>query len=216
MRAVSRVDGRRASDRSGGTARRLPEGTSAERRFVVLDRDGTLIVEQHYLSHPGQVELIPGAAGGLRRLSQLGLGLVVITNQSGIARGYFDEAALFRIHRRLRELLEAEGVWLTGIYVCPHVPEDGCRCRKPEAELLQRAARDIGCDPRAAFVIGDKACDVELGRRVGATTFLVRTGHGAGFAGDTAVTPDYVVDDVKEAAQMIERLLVRQGKKQDR
>ena len=157
-------------NRPGGTVGQPHEGNAGEGRFVVLDRDGTLIVERHYLSQPGQVELIPGAADGLRRLCRMGLRLVVITNQSGIARGYFDEAAVFRIHRRLRDLLQAEGVGLGEIYVCPHVPEDGCRCRKPEAELLERAARDIGCDPRAAFVIGDKACDVELGRRVGATT----------------------------------------------
>ena len=93
-------------------------------RFVILDRDGTIIVERCYLSDPAQVELIPGAGAALRQLSEIGLGLVVITNQSGIGRGYFDRSRLDLIHRRLCELLEAEGVRLDGIYTCPHVPED--------------------------------------------------------------------------------------------
>lgn len=209
---VFRVDDRVTSDRAGGAPGQSRGGDAGDRGFVALDRDGTLIVERHYLSDPTGVELIAGAAEGLRRLDELGLRMVVITNQSGIARRYFDEGTVFRIHQRLRELLEAEGVRLGEIYVCPHVPADGCRCRKPEAGLLERAAWDLGCDPWTAFVIGDKASDVELGQRVGATTFLVRTGYGAGFAADPAVTPDYVVDDVGAAAQVIEGLLVKRRK----
>jgi D-glycero-D-manno-heptose 1,7-bisphosphate phosphatase len=176
--------------------------------FVALDRDGTLIVERHYLSDPAAVELIVGAAEGLRRLGDLGLRMVVITNQSGIARGYVDEGTMMRIHERLRQLLASEGVCLGEIYVCPHAPSDGCRCRKPETGLLERAARDLGYHPRTAFVIGDKTSDVELGRRVGATTFLVRTGYGARFAATADVAPDYVVNDVEGAARVIEGLLV--------
>lgn len=178
-----------------------------QRRVVVLDRDGTLIVERHYLSDPEQVELIPGAAGGLRQLQERGLILVVITNQSGVGRGFFDRARLDLIHRRLEELLGAEEVHLDGIYVCPHTPEEDCRCRKPRIGLLERAASELGFDPRASFVIGDKVCDIELGRRVGAVTFLVRTGYGAEVSGKPTVTPDYVVDDVWGAAQVIRRLL---------
>lgn len=177
-------------------------------RFVALDRDGTLIVERHYLSDPAEVELIVGAAEGLRRLGDLGLRMIVITNQSGIARRYVDEGTVIRIHERLRELLASEGVHLGEIYVCPHVPSDGCRCRKPETGLLERAAKDLGCHPRTAFVIGDKASDVELGRRVGATTFLVRTGYGARLVATPDIAPDYVVDDVGRAAQVIEGLLI--------
>ena len=184
------------------------------RRFVVLDRDGTTIVERHYLSDPLQVELIPGAASGLRQLSEMGLGLAVITNQSAVGRGFFDQARLALIHQRLRELLDAEGVQLDGIYVCPHRPEDACRCRKPETGLLELAAQELGFDPQASFLIGDKAIDIELGQRVGATTFLVRTGYGAQVAAENTVIPDYVVDDVWDAAQVIKRLLLqmrRQG-----
>ena len=177
------------------------------RRFVVLDRDGTIIVERQYLSDPRQVELIPGAASGLRQLSEMGLGLVVITNQSAVGRGFFDQARLDLIHQRLCELLNAEGVHLDGIYVCPHTPEDACPCRKPRPGLLELAAQELGFDPQACFVVGDKACDIELGQRVGATTFLARTGYGAQVAAESTVTPDYVVDDLWDAAQIIECLL---------
>ena len=177
------------------------------RRFVVLDRDGTIIVERHYLSDPGQVELIPGVAAGLRQLRELGLGLVMITNQSAISRGVFDEARLGLIHQRLRELLAAEGIYLDGIYSCPHAPEEDCPCRKPRPGLLESAAQELDFDPQACFVIGDKVCDIELGRRVGATTLLVRTGYGAQVAAENTVVRDYVVDDVQDAAQLIERLL---------
>ena len=102
-------------------------------RFVVLDRDGTINVERHYLSHPDQVELIANAALGLAALNTLGLGLIVVTNQSGVGRGMFDVARLDAIHARLRDLLAAEGVRLDGIYYCPHLPDAGCRCRKPLA-----------------------------------------------------------------------------------
>ena len=184
------------------------------RRFVVLDRDGTINVECEYLLDPDQVELLPGAANGLRQLSEMGLGLVVITNQSAIGRGFFDEARLALIHQRLCELLEAEGVYLDGIYFCPHTPEDDCPCRKPRPGLLELAAQELDFDPQACFVIGDKAIDIELGQRVGATTFLVRTGYGAQVAAENTVIPDYVVDDVWDAAQVIKRLLLqmrRQG-----
>lgn len=178
-----------------------------QQRFVVLDRDGTLIIERHYLSDPHQVELIPHAATGLRELSGMGLGLVLITNQSAIRRGYFDHARLDLIHHRLHELLEAERIHLSAIYFCPHTPEDDCLCRKPRTKLVERAAKDLGFNPKSSFMIGDKACDIELGRRVGATTLLVRTGYGTQVASERTVNPDYIVNDLWEAAQTIKRLL---------
>jgi D-glycero-D-manno-heptose 1,7-bisphosphate phosphatase len=177
------------------------------RGVVVLDRDGTINVERHYLADPDQVELLDGAAEGLRRLRAMGLELIVITNQSGVGRGYFTEDTLGRIHARLEELLEVEGVRLNAIYVCPHVPADGCRCRKPAPALLERAAREWGFEPRDAFVIGDKRSDVELGQRAGSTTLLVRTGYGAVEAAVGDVVADHVVSDLREAASVIERLI---------
>jgi D-glycero-D-manno-heptose 1,7-bisphosphate phosphatase len=177
------------------------------RRFVILDRDGTILVERTYLSDPAQVALLPGAASGLLRLHRLGLGLVVLTNQSGVGRGYFDLDRLAQIHERMEAVLSAEGIRLDGIYYCPHVPEDGCRCRKPLPGMLERAAADLEFDPARAFVIGDKQSDVDLGRHAGAVTILVRTGYGAEVESRGDVAADYVVDGLEDAAQVIERLL---------
>jgi D-glycero-D-manno-heptose 1,7-bisphosphate phosphatase len=176
-------------------------------RFVILDRDGTINAECKYLSQPEQVELLPGAASGLRQMRALGLGLILITNQSGVDRGYFDYPRLESIHQRLQDLLEAEGVALDAIYVCPHTPEDDCNCRKPKTGLLEQAGHDYGFDPASCFVIGDKSVDIELGQRVGATTFLVRTGYGAELEREGTVRPDYIVDELEQAVQVIERLL---------
>src|SRR5262245_31050194 len=192
--------------RPGRTALSFMRPMSA-RRFVVLDRDGTLIVEKHYLSDPDAVELIQGAGVALRRLRDLGLGLVVVTNQSGVARGLFSRERLAEIHSRLEVLLAAEGVRLQGIYFCPHHPDVGCGCRKPRTALLERAARELHFEPRRAFVVGDLASDVELGRAVGATTVLVRTGHGAREALAGGSRPNHVAGDLVEAAALIERLL---------
>jgi D-glycero-D-manno-heptose 1,7-bisphosphate phosphatase len=178
------------------------------RRFVVLDRDGTIIEEKHYLSDPDQVELIPGAGEGLRLLREMDLGLVVVTNQSGVGRGYFDQKRLDLIHDRLCERLGEFGVFLDGVYVCPHRPEDRCSCRKPRPYLLQAAAREKGFDPENCFIVGDQACDIELGQRVGGTTFLVKTGYGIAAAVEGNVKPDYVVDDLSAAAKGIRRLLL--------
>ena len=176
-------------------------------RFVLLDRDGTIIQERYYLSDPEQVELIRGAAEGLRRLSRIGIGLIVVTNQSGVGRGFFDTAQLALIHGRLCELLAQEGVHLNGIYSCPHTPTDDCPCRKPRPGLVARAAAEWTFDPQNSFVIGDKVCDIELGQRLGATTFLVRTGYGEQVAIQGTVNPDYTVDSIEEAARVIEHLL---------
>lgn len=183
--------------------RDIPRG----RRFVLLDRDGTLIHERRYLSDPRQVELIDGAGEALGRLRALGLGTAIVTNQSGVGRGLFDEARLAQIHRRLVVLLAAAGGALDGIYVCPHVPEDDCPCRKPRPGLIERAQRELGLDPGASFVVGDKACDIELGKRVGAMTVLVRTGYGVSTLVEGQVRPDHAVRDVAEAARLIEAIL---------
>lgn len=178
-----------------------------KRPFVVLDRDGTVIVERNYLSDPDQVELIPGAGPSLLALSRLGLGLLIATNQSGIGRGYFDQARLEQVHQRLNTLLAAEGVQLDAIYFCPHLPEDSCSCRKPETGMMERAAGQIGLDPSVSFVVGDNQTDIDLGRRMGATTLLVRTGYGARV--EATAQSDYVVDDITDAASVIQHLVER-------
>jgi histidinol-phosphate phosphatase family protein len=174
-----------------------------ERPTIVLDRDGTIIEEREYLSDPGQVELIPGAAAALLGLQEMGFDLVVLTNQSGVARGFFSEAILQEIHRRLEQLLAEAGVRLAGIYVCPHTPEDNCGCRKPKLGLMERAAKEVGFAAERSFVIGDKASDIEMGHSAGAITFLVRTGYGARVEAEQGSIADYVVDDLDAAARVI-------------
>jgi histidinol-phosphate phosphatase family protein len=138
-----------------------------------LDRDGTIVADKHYLSDPDGLELLPNALEGLRELRELGARLVVVTNQSGVGRGYFPAEAIDRMHERLRQLLVEGGVELDAIYVCPHAPDDGCECRKPGTALFERAAEDLGLDLGTSFVVGDKDADVEAGRRIGATPILV-------------------------------------------
>lgn len=179
---------------------------SADRRFVILDRDGTINVERHYLSDPEQIVLLRGAAEGLRELAEAGFGLVVVTNQSGVARGYLDEARLEEIHSRLRQLLAKADVHLAGIYACPHLAEADCACRKPRPGLVLAAARDLGFDPTRSFVIGDKPCDIDLGRAVGATTLLVRTGYGSHHEQLGEISPDHIVDDLTQAARVIQAI----------
>jgi D-glycero-D-manno-heptose 1,7-bisphosphate phosphatase len=178
---------------------------SQQRRFIVLDRDGTIIEEREYLSQPEQVRLIPGAGPALRELQQMGFGLVVITNQSGVGRGIFDQAQLERVHDRLRELLSREGVHLDGLYVCPHRPDDDCACRKPKLGLIKKAANDLGFKVQNSIVIGDKATDIDMGRTAGALTFLVRTGYGDQF--ETGAKADFIVNDLAAATQSIQRLV---------
>jgi D-glycero-D-manno-heptose 1,7-bisphosphate phosphatase len=175
---------------------------SAALRPVVLDRDGTLVVDRDYLDDPAQLQFLPNAVAGLRLLREHGHRIVVVTNQSGVGRGRFTLARLEEIHRRLQSMLLAAGAAVDGIYYCPHRPEDRCECRKPRPALVLRAASELGFDPAAAVVIGDKSSDVELGRNLGATTMLV---SATGRPRDgKPVAPDHVVRDLLEAAHLLD------------
>ena len=179
-----------------------------QQRFVVLDRDSTIIVDRHYVFDPAQLELLPGAAAGLRQMQNLGLGLIAITNQSGIDRSLWDRGQLNRVHQRFRELLVVEGVHLDGIYVCPHKPDDACHCRKPETGLLESAALDLRFDPKDCFVIGDKSSDIELGQRVGAITLLVQTGYSDQTALSMMTSPNHIADNLWEIVQIIRYFII--------
>lgn len=150
------------------------------RPAVFLDRDGTLTEPRHYPSSPADLVLAAGVGPALRRLRHQGWSLVLVTNQSGLARGLFSLRALDAMHRHLRTLLTAHGVHLDGIYVCPHHPDgtvDGlsfrCACRKPNAGLLVGAAGELGIDLASSWMVGDFASDVEAGRRAGCRTAWV-------------------------------------------
>ena len=129
-------------------------------KVALLDRDGTIIVDKVYLANPEDIEFAAGAIEGLRLLRDHSFRLVMITNQSGIARGYFDVATLHTIHDRLTDLLAAEGLALDGIYYCPHGPGDACSCRKPAPGMIERARADLGFAPADAVVIGDSSADM--------------------------------------------------------
>lgn len=142
------------------------------KRYVLLDRDGTIIVDKHYLDDPDQIEFLPQAIEGLKRMQEAGFGLVIVTNQSGIGRGYFTPQRLNEIHHRLTQKLQQHDINLDGIYTCPHTP-DCTVCRKPATGLAEQAAKDLGFTLEEAVVIGDKPSDVELGRRLGALSILI-------------------------------------------
>lgn len=178
------------------------------KRYVLLDRDGTINREVNYLSDPAQVELYAGTGPGLRQMLDLDLGLIMMTNQSGLGRGYFRQKDLDKVQERLMELLADFEVVIDGIYVCPHRPEEYCHCRKPRPGMVYRAAAEFGFNPKESFVIGDKACDIGMGRTVGATTILVRTGYGNRYEKLTSPTPDFIVDDLLEAASTIKNCLI--------
>lgn len=155
----------------------LPPGRPA----AFVDRDGTIIREAEYLSDPDRVELVPGAGDGLRTLAEAGYALVIVTNQSGIARGLYDEATYQAVQKRLLALLEDRGITVAGSYHCPHHPQftGPCECRKPAAGLFRRAIRELGLAPARSIFIGDRIRDITAARELGGRAFLVRTGYGA-------------------------------------
>lgn len=171
--------------------------------MVILDRDGTVIEDRDYLSDPAGVKLLPGTAEGLRLLADSGYGLIVISNQSGVGRGYFTMREVEAVNGEIERQLAAHGIKLAGIYVCPHAPEDRCTCRKPATGLLVRAAGETGFDPSRSVVIGDKISDLEMGRAVGALTVLVQTGKGGAEAEKLTDQADIVASDLKQAAESI-------------
>jgi len=187
-----------------------------EKRYVALDRDGTVIEDKNYLADPNGVELCRNAGEGLRAIVSMGLGLVIVTNQSGIARGYLGERDLEAVHRRMFEVLAEYGVQLDGVYHCPHGPDEGCSCRKPASGLMDRAAGELGFDPSRGFVIGDKPSDIELGRNVGARTILVRTGNGGRTERQKSVRADFVANDLLQASSIIRQCLESKSRFEER
>lgn len=177
--------------------------SDATRRAVFLDRDGTIIEDADYLTGPEQIRILPGVPKALRRLREAGFLLVVVTNQSAIARGLLTEEKLALIHAELDRRLAAEGAAVDAYYHCPHLPEGtveryarACDCRKPAPGLLVRAAQEWGIDLARSHAVGDAERDVEAGRRAGCCTVLIgggRSAHAQAHAGDLAGAADIIL-----------------------
>jgi len=184
----------------------------ALRPAVFIDRDGTLTEEVGYVNHPSRLRLLPRSAEAIRRLNAAGVPAVVVTNQAGIARGYFSEDVLHLVNGELRAQLERAGARLDGVYVCPHHPKEGeppyraaCDCRKPKPGLLLKAATDLDLDLAQSVMVGDKPSDLEVAPQVGARSVLVLTGYGRGeweYRRDRfPITPDHVASDLLDAVE---------------
>jgi D-glycero-D-manno-heptose 1,7-bisphosphate phosphatase len=182
-------------------------------KAVFIDRDGTLNREVDFLSNPEQLQLIEGTVEALQLLKKLEYKLIVITNQSGIARGYFSEEDLQKIHITLQQMLKKNGVELDAIYYCPHHPSEGqapyvqtCNCRKPLPGMILAAAEQFQIDLSKSFMIGDKLSDIKTGINAGCRTILVQTGYGRkslqqlNFAN---IEPDWICANLLAAAQCI-------------
>jgi histidinol-phosphate phosphatase family protein len=156
------------------------------------------------MSSPEQFELLPKVAEGIKLLNELGVKVIVVTNQSGIARGYFSEEDLERIHKRMIDELLRRGAKIDAIYYCPHHPNNNCSCRKPRIGMLERAAGDLGLDLNKCLIIGDKKLDIETGRNAGCTTMLI-----PGPETELNVRADYVAVNLYEAARFIKERMIK-------
>ncbi len=179
-------------------------------RAVFLDKDGTLITDHPYNIDHARIELLPGVVEGLQQLHAAGYALIVVTNQSGVARGLFSEGALAGVEARLRQILLKVGVPLAGFYYCPHHPDGhvapyaiSCGCRKPQPGLLLKAARTHRIDLERSWMIGDILDDVEAGDRAGCGTILIDNGHETEWRLTAQREPHYYAWNLREAAQLI-------------
>jgi len=192
-------------------------------RDILLDRDGTLIEDRHYLSDPAQVTLLPGVAPALRRLSLAGCRLFVVSNQSGVGRGYFSLESAHACNARLAQILAAHGAHFTDMLLCPHSPEEGCCCRKPQTGMWDMLRERHGLHAAHTAMIGDKLDDVRFGRSAGLYAVLVLSGKGRGQAAGLGLPlpdsgfwtpsappppdqPHAVAVDLMAAADFLERL----------
>lgn len=179
---------------------------------VFLDRDGTIIDEVGYLDRPERVELYPFSTAAIRALNRAGFRVVMVTNQSGIARGFFDEGVVHAVHDHIAGLLRTGGAHIDAYYYCPHHPDGRvaaysgpCACRKPGRGLVDRAVQELAVDPARSFTVGDRWLDVKLAANVGGRGILVRTGYGSleETRPPADVTPDAVVNNLIEAVGWI-------------
>jgi D-glycero-D-manno-heptose 1,7-bisphosphate phosphatase len=179
---------------------------------VFLDRDGTIAEEVGYLNHPDRFHMFPFAGPAIRRLNEAGLAVFVVSNQSGVARGYFPESLVQQVHERMQRELQADSARVDAVYYCPHSSADDCDCRKPRTGMIERAVREHHIDLLRSFVVGDRYGDMELAFRAGCKAVFVRTGYGRGeetwHSGQWPRQPDAIVENLQLATDWI---LVQQG-----
>jgi D-glycero-D-manno-heptose 1,7-bisphosphate phosphatase len=191
----------------GGGGGPRPLTPSPKRPAVFLDRDGTINEEMGYINHLSRFKLLPEAAPAIRRLNDAGLPVVVVTNQSGAARGYFPAALVDEVHRLLHNLLAQAGARVDAIYACLHAPEAGCPCRKPKPGLLLQAAQDLHLDLSRSFLVGDRYVDVQTAANAGVQGILVLTGYGLGeyehFHAQKQPQPVHVARDLTDTVDFI-------------
>jgi D-glycero-D-manno-heptose 1,7-bisphosphate phosphatase len=174
---------------------------------VFLDRDGTICEEVGYLNHLSRFHMFPFAPASIRRLNDSGLLVFVITNQSGVARGYYPESLVHDVHDLMSIQLGDIGASVDGIYYCPHTSADACVCRKPSPGMLHRASVEHDIELKRSFVVGDRHSDVELAHSVGARSIMVRTGYGEGeilwHAQGWEIMPDFIAANLAPAVDWI-------------
>ena len=174
---------------------------------MFLDRDGTLNEEVGYLNHIDRFRMFPFVGTAIRRLNQAGLAVIVVSNQSGVARGYFPESFVQQVNQRMLRELDSAGARIDGIYYCPHGSSDACECRKPKTGMIEQAAKEHNLDVARSYVVGDRYGDVELAHRAGCKSIFVRTGYGLGeetwHVKEWPHQPDVIVDDLQQAVDWI-------------
>ncbi len=181
--------------------------SEALRRGVFLDRDGTICEEVGYLNHVSRFRMFPFAAPAIRRLNVAQVPVIVVTNQSGVARGIFPESLVHLVHEKLVAELAAGGARVDGIYFCPHKSEDSCGCRKPRPGMMERAAHEHGLDLVRSYLVGDRYADLEMAHEAGGRGILVLTGYGRGeyelHRGKWPRQPHGVAEDLSVAVDLI-------------
>ena len=184
------------------------------KRAVFIDRDGTISEEVGYINHPARFRMFPYAAAAIKHLNDNGWLAIVVTNQAGVARGYFSEDMIQTVHGEMTKGLESSGARLDAVYYCAHHPSVGeppyrfdCDCRKPKPGLISRAARDLNIDLAGSWMVGDRYSDVELARNAGVKSMFVMSGYGRGEwehqRASWTEQPDLVAENLLEAVQVI-------------